>query len=354
MKHTTLLALSLILSHLTVCAGTEPTVNNVIHEMKRVADWQVSHPSKHAITDWTQAPYYLGLSNLYQVSGEKKYLDVLEAFGAWTHYGPGKRVAHADDHAVLQAWLDLYQINPEERRLKPSVEHFPKILKALSNKKEASVSGGTFTWCWCDALFMSPPVWAQLSKITGDMKYINWADREWWTTTDVLYDPQHHLYYRDNRFFDKRTETGRKIFWARGNGWVVGGLTRMLDFLPADHPSRGRYLSLYCDMMKALIKLQNKDGLWRTSLLDPEGKVGESSGSSFFVFAMAWGVNRGLLPAETFRPAIFKGWKALCGNVQPDGMLSLRRESGIGQRFASARFSSATERKQVQFSLFLL
>ncbi len=308
--------------------AADPQPADILRDMKRVADWQIENPSKHAIHDWTQAPFFMGLGNLHQVSGEKKYLDALDSFGRQLAYGPGPRVKHADDHAVLQAWLDLHALDKDEAKLRPSIEHFDTVTTALADAPPLSISGGTFTWCWCDALFMSPPVWAHLSRITGDPKFLEWADREWWTTTDMLYDPTHKLYYRDNRYFDKRTPSGKNVFWARGNGWVVGGLTAMLDHLPADHPSRERYLGLYHDMMHALLELQNADGLWRTSLLDPQDPKGESSGTSFFVQAMAWGVNRGLLPAEKFKPAIMKGYQALAKNIQPTGMLGFVQKIG--------------------------
>lgn len=296
--------------------------------MKRVADWQIANPSKHEIHDWTQAPYFLGLAGLHQVSGDASYLEALDSFGKSLGYGPGPRVTHADDHAVLQAWLEMYKLDKDPAKINPSVAHFDQVTAALASEGPKSVTGGSFTWCWCDALFMSPPVWAHLSKITGDPKFLAWADKEWWTTTDVLYDPTHHLYYRDNRYFSKRTHTGKKVFWSRGNGWVVGGLIHTLDYLPADHPSREKYLGLYHDMMHALVKLQNPDGLWRTSLLDPQDPKGESSGSSFFVAAMAWGINRGLLPAEIFRPAVMKGYEALAKNIQPTGMLGFVQKIG--------------------------
>ena len=81
-------------------------------------------------------------------------------------------------------------------------------------------------------------------------------------------------------------------------------------------------------MIHALGNLQNADGLWRTSLLDPQDPKGESSGSAFFVYAMAWGVNRGLLPAATFNPKIFKGYQALTNNIQPSGMLGYVQKVG--------------------------
>lgn len=310
-----------LLAATSLAQAAEPTAESVLTDMKRCADWQIANPSKHAIHDWTQAPYFLGLYNLYQVSGDEKYRTALDGFGRRIGYGPGPRVTHADDHAVLQSWLELYRLDRDYAKLKPSIEHFDKVLAELRNEAPKSVSGGTFTWCWCDALFMSPAVWVQLSDLTGNPEFLEWADREWWTCTDILYDPDEALYYRDNRFFERRTESGRKVFWSRGNGWVVGGLVHVLDRLPAEHPSRERYLGLYHDMMHALVKLQNADGLWRTSLLDPEGPAGESSGSSFFTYAMAWGLNRGLLDEATFRPAVMKGWQALAKNLQPDGML---------------------------------
>ncbi len=91
--------------------AADPVAEDVLRDMKRVADWQIAHPSKHRITDWTHGPYFLGLFNLHQVSGEEPYLDALEAFGARAKWGPGPRVTHADDHAVLQAWLEMCRGN---------------------------------------------------------------------------------------------------------------------------------------------------------------------------------------------------------------------------------------------------
>ncbi len=309
-------------------AAADPQPARILKDMERVADWQIANPSKHKIHDWTQAPFFLGLASLHQVSGEAKYLEALDSFGKQLAYGPGPRLTHADDHAVLQAWLEMHRLDKDPAKLQPSIDHFQKVTAALADVGPNSISGGSFTWCWCDALFMSPAVWTHLSKITGDPKYLAWADKEWWTTTDVLYDPTHHLYYRDNKFFTKRTPSGKKVFWSRGNGWVVGGLVHMLDYLPENHPSRMKYLGLYHDMMHALLKLQNPDGLWRSSLLDPQNPQGESSGSAFFTYAMAWGINRGLLPAETFRPAVMNGYQALAKNIQPTGMLGFVQKIG--------------------------
>lgn len=255
----------LLLLLATICplAAADPRPAEILKDMQRVADWQLANPSKHKIHDWTQAPFFLGLANLYQVSGEAKYLEALDSFGKQLGYGPGPRVTHADDHAVLQAWLEEYRMDKDPAKLKPSIEHFDKVTAALANEGSKSISGVSFTWCWCDALFMSPAVWTHLSQLTGEPKYFAWADREWWTTTDVLYDPTHHLYYRDNNFFTKRTPSGKKVFWSRGNGWVTGGLVHVLDYLPEKHPT-DRDVRVRAENRRLARQAGHRRGLYRS------------------------------------------------------------------------------------------
>src|SRR3546814_4790488 len=85
----------------------------------------------------------------------------------------------------------------------------------------------TDRWCWCDALFMAPPTMLRLAQATGDRRYADFVHAEWKATTDYLFDPAEQLYFRDSRFFDMRDAQGRKLFWSRGNGWVMAGLVQI-------------------------------------------------------------------------------------------------------------------------------
>ena len=115
-----------LLAAISPLAAADPQPAEILTDMQRVADWQIANPSKHAVHDWTQAPYFLGLSNLYQVSGKAKYWEALDSFGKQLSYGPGPRLTHADDHAVLQAWLEEYSLDKDAAKLQPSIEHFEK------------------------------------------------------------------------------------------------------------------------------------------------------------------------------------------------------------------------------------
>jgi len=161
-----------------------------------------------------------------------------------------------------------------------------------------------------------------LAKATGDQKFLDSADRRWWVTSDFLYDKDEHLYYRDSRFLNQRETNGQKIFWSRGNGWVLAGLARVLANMPADYVDRGKFAGQFLEMAEKLKSLQQADGLWRTSLLDPaDHPQPETSGTGLITYALAWGVNNGLLDRVTYAPVVFKAWSALTQCVLSDGKL---------------------------------
>jgi rhamnogalacturonyl hydrolase YesR len=194
--------------------------------------------------------------------------------------------------------------------------------RATLDAMVAAPRPGREDWWWCDALFMAPPVLARLHAVTGDGKYLDLLDAMWWDTTDFLFDPAEGLYYRDQNFIGKPNANGRKVFWARGNGWVMGGTVRVLQHLPKNHPSRPRYVRLLQTMAALVGRAQGADGLWRPSLLDPsEAPVPETSSTGFFCYALAWGINNGHLERETYLPIVERAWRGLASSVRDDGKL---------------------------------
>jgi unsaturated rhamnogalacturonyl hydrolase len=308
-------------------ADPQPTPADVLSVMERVADWQLAHPSAHPTTDWTQAAGDAGMMALAGISGHPKYRDALLAMSQANGWNPGPRVYVADDLAVGQTYAGLYFLYRDPKMIAPLRSRLDAIL-AAPPKVESLDFHQPFDqvsqlWSWCDSLFMAPPVWMQLYAATGDQRYLDFAVKNWWRTTDYLYDPAEHLYFRDSTYFDRREANGKKIFWSRGNGWVMAGLVRMLQLLPANHPSRARFQHLFQEMAETILAAQQSDGLWRSSLLDPDSyPLKEASGSAFYTYALAWGVNQGLLDGAKFKPAIRRAWTALVACVDNDGKLT--------------------------------
>jgi unsaturated rhamnogalacturonyl hydrolase len=165
-------------------------------------------------------------------------------------------------------------------------------------------------------------VLAKLSRATGDRKYLDFMDHEWWITSNLLYSPKNHLYFRDKSFLNSHEANGRGLFWSRGNGWVFAGLARVLSEMPADYPSRARYVAQFREMAQAIVVLQGSDGLWRPGLLDAASyPLPENSGSAFFAFGFAYGINAGILDRDTYLPVVEKAWSGLLSHVYEDGRL---------------------------------
>ncbi|HEX4350528.1 MAG TPA: glycoside hydrolase family 88 protein, partial [Verrucomicrobiae bacterium] len=299
----------------------------VLDAMQRVAGWQLEHPSAHKPTDWTQGAGYAGMMALAGISGDTKYRDAMLAMGETNQWSPGSRKFHADDHCVGQTYTELYLLYREPKMLAPLTARFddilgnPTAITSLDFKQPKGVA--TENWSWCDALFMGPPTWIRLYAATHDDKYLTFAVTNWWRTTDYLYDKDEHLYFRDSTYFNKKEANGKKVFWGRGNGWVMAGLVRVLQYLPVNHPDRSRFEQLFKDMAGKILICQQPDGLWRASLLDPDSyPLKETSGSGFYTYALAWGVNQGLLDRSQFEPAVRKAWAALVDCVDADGKLT--------------------------------
>jgi len=320
----------------TATAAPSAAINPkaVLGAMERVADWQLANPSKHRTDDWTQAVGDTGFMALVGISGDRKYRDAMVAIGDKNEWKLGPNHYHADDHIIGQTYAELYLQLRDPKMIAPMRASFDDILaNRRSGTLDFTVKGNQDRWSWCDALFMGPPTWLRLWSVTSDQRYLDFAISEWWATSDYLYDKEEHLYFRDSNYFDKREANGKKVYWGRGNGWVMGGLVRMLQYLPTNHPARPRFEQQYKEMAARLLTLQQPDGLWRASLLDPDSyPMKESSGSALYAYAFAFGVNQGLLDTKAYKPAVQKAWTALVANVQADGKLTHVQPIGLAPK----------------------
>lgn len=314
-----------------------PKRKQVLAAASKVADWQLAHmdglhidshmkEESRNTRSWQQGAFWVGVTHLAHVTGDKRYLDAIFEMGKANNWSPGPRLTHADDHVIAQSYLWAARHGAGKDVIGPIRGTFDAILADPPVVHLSFVAGkGEFQclrrWCWCDAVFMAPPAWLDLANQTGETKYRDHAMAEFWATTDFLYDPAEKLYFRDSRFFERRDDQGRKLFWSRGNGWVLAGIANMLDLLPGDHADRPRLQALFKQMAGKIKEVQKADGYWAPSLLGPENSPAETSGTGFFVYSLAWGVNRGLLPRDEYLPSIYRGWDALTRAVAKDGRL---------------------------------
>jgi rhamnogalacturonyl hydrolase YesR len=265
--------------------------------------------------DWTYAALYTGFMAVPPRVAGSRYQDAILAMGRTFDWQLGPRIAHADDEAIGQTYVQLYLEHHDPEMMAPTRQSFDTVMAMPEDPAKP-------LWWWCDALFMAPPVLAELSRATGDHRYLDFLDREWSITSDKLYDPVQHLFYRDASFLDKQEQNGKNIFWSRGNGWVMAGLVRVLEYMPKDDPLRPKYALQFQQMAAAVAPLQGSDGLWRPGLLDADAyKLPENSGSAFITYALAYGIRENLLDRKHYLPIVKKAWAGLLTHIYEDGRL---------------------------------
>lgn len=338
MKRHTLLCLLLLAGVTFLSAQQLPNRKEVLKTMIRVNDYfmkkyadytRPSYVSKFRPSNiWTRAVYYEGLLALHTVYPRSDYYDYAcnwADFHKWGMRG-GNTTRNADDHCCGQVYIELYKICPDAGKIK----NIKSTMDMLVNTPQVD------DWSWIDAIHMGMPVFAQLGKLTGEQKYYDkmWRMYSYSRNTIAgkgLFCQKEGLWWRDARFTPPYKEpNGKNCFWSRGNGWVYAALTRVLNELPGDEKHREDYVADFLSMSKALKACQRADGFWNVSLHDESNYGGkETSGTSLFIYGMAWGIRNGILDRQEYLPVVLKAWNAIVKDcIHKNGFLGYVQGSG--------------------------
>ena len=289
---------------------------------------------------WDNAAYFTGNQAAYELTGKKEYLDYSIRFAEhnrWTGatekdpkkweyktYGEDMRhVLFADWQICFQIYIDLYKLEHRAERLQRTLE----VMTTQAQMAEKDF------WWWSDALYMGLPIFTKLYTVTHDQKLLDKQYESFKWTDDLLFDKEAQLYYRDGKYVHPKVKTacnGGKSFWARGDGWVLAGLAKVLQDLPKDSKYRAFYVQRFQQLAEGVARCQQAEGYWSRSMLCEDDAPGyETSGTAFFIYGMLWGVNNGLLPAAKYKPVIEKGWKYLSTiALQSDGSIGFVQPIG--------------------------
>jgi unsaturated rhamnogalacturonyl hydrolase len=287
-------------------APSGPLNASVLTMMRKVADWQLMQGGIDAI-DWIHGAMWTGIFATYQATGDAKYLTAIKAWAQAANWALGGGITtNADNQCAAQTYFDTYLLAPGAANM--------NMVTGAKPSFDAMVTSGNAGWTWEDALFMSPPGLTRLGVIENDPKYFALLDSNWMKTATSLYSAADGLWCRDPNC--------NGTYWARGNGWVIAGTARVLEYLPATEANHAMYVTNLKTMAAALKPWQGVDGLWRSDITHPAKFPGvESSGTAFMTFAIAWGVNAGILDRATYQPIAQKGWQGLLTCVDATGKL---------------------------------
>lgn len=329
-----------------VALGLLPAVtfakNDEAKEVRKIIDkvnqhWQAENKPE-VRSFWDNAAYHTGNMEAYFLTGNEDYRKYSEAWakhnewkGAksddrskWKYsYGESDEYVLFGDYQIcFQTYADIYNIAPEEYKIKRARE----VMEYQMSTPQIDY------WWWSDGLYMVMPVMTKMYKITHNHLYLDKL-YEYITYSDkIMFDKDENLYYRDAKYVypKHKSVNGKKDFWARGDGWVLAGLAKVLKDLPKDYKHYEFFAQKFQNMAKAVAAIQQPEGYWTRSMMDPEHAPGpETSGTAFFTYGFLWGINNGLLDEATYMPVVNKAWKYLSktalqkngavGYVQPIG-----------------------------------
>lgn len=339
-----------------------PDKLEIKQKLCRVADYDIKnfsyshegnpfHLHDYGIDGWTNATFFLGLAEWAKTIDNAKadsYYHWLLDIGDKTQWKtptnfvkdfPEIGIYHADELCIGQFYISMYRKYGDKYMIADIKERIDSIIAAMPHSDLGHENKQL--WTWSDALFMAPVIYAQMAAITGDNLYLDYLDKNFKKTYSHLYSQKDSLFYRDDSYLKKKENNGTKIFWGRGNGWVAAGLTNLLKLLPANSPYRPFYENLFIELIVKLSSLQSKDGFWHASLLDPESyPAPETSATSFILYALTYGVNEGLLPADKYYPVIVKSWAAVEAAIDKDGKLGWVQPIGADPRYVTKDMSA--------------
>jgi len=341
------------LAFVQACTTSSPKVSHETAErsMRAAADYQIAaiipeeelrrnpRPRRSWLGDniggWRSATFHLGLFKLWEMTKDPKYMDQMMSVGNLRKFKPTPRMTAADDLCIGQMYLRLYEVHQEPRMLEQMKEAARLTAeRTAENEKTRDPSklkhggkGGGDRWSFADALFMAPPNWALLIKITGDPdgKYADYLERIYKRNWDFLFDTTYQLYYRDVHRVGKTPPE----FWGRGNGWVMGSLALVLEKLPRDHALWPVFAERLKLLSEGIAKCELPEGGFGISLMDnktfPEVEL---SATALISFGMTFGINNGILPEKKYTSIVDRAWKKVAAMQTADGAMRECQQGG--------------------------
>ena len=279
---------------------------------------------------WGQALLGYALLELDAALGEDRYLPFLRAFGDhWAARDP--RVDQSDTAAPGLVTYGLQKKLPGRgyegltSKVLDYIRHAPRVLDDSPNHLGSSPEGRFYPRSiWVDSLMMLSVFPAVYGAETGDRELLDFAARQPRLYAARLQDTADGLWRHSWWVRAARPHPAGRVYWARGNGWVVASLPRILDRLPPDHPERPGILDILERTSAALRPLQRPDGWWETVLLPPGRTYRESSATALIAVGWLRSTAAGYLPAEYRAPAE-KAFRSVVDSLVegPDGRLSM-------------------------------
>ncbi|TDD94085.1 glycoside hydrolase family 88/105 protein [Flavobacterium cellulosilyticum] len=191
---------------------------------------------------------------------------------------------------------------------------------------------------WLDGLYMGEPFYAQYTQVFENGKSFDDIAKQFELINNNDKDPKtgllYHAWDESKKMPWANKETGKSPnFWSRSLGWYAMALVDVLDYMPKDHPKQKELVEYLNDLAVALVKVQDKSGLWYQvpDMGTRDGNYLEASGSAMFAYTFAKGANKGYLPSK-YKAIAAKTFDAMTSKlvkVEADGSVIITQACAV-------------------------
>jgi len=255
--------------------------------------------------------------NLYDETGDRKYLDAIKTVGESMYYWPVNRYGGY--------WHMMTQVDQ----------------------------------MWMDGAYMAGPLSVMYADRFNEPVLRERAIKQVFLMNDFMRDEKTGLYYhgwddsKQEQWADPETGLSSQ-FWGRAVGWYAVAILDIIDYLPENHPSILRLKAIEKDLLESLVKFQDpKTGMWFEVLDKPEMPDNwvESSCTNLFIYSYAKAIRTGVIGKE-YAEVLEKAYKGIEESLyfDDDGYLVIDRVC-IGTCIDEGTYEHYINRAQIKNDL---
>lgn len=274
--------------------------------------------------EWTHGIALYSLYNFYKLNNNKIILNIINK---WFNYHFHKEIPtkNINTFSPLLTLAYIYEQN-KNISLLPILETWSEwILNTLPRTKNMAFQHIVFNninkgQIWDDTLMMTIIPLIKIGLILNKKNYIDEGIYQFLIHTLYLMDKTSNLWFHGWSFI--KSNNFSKVFWARGNCWIVIATIEIIDLL---HLSLPKYiynllLNNLNNLLISLSKLQNNNnGLWHTILNDSTSYI-EASASAGIVYGILKGIRKNYISNKYEKIALL-ALKGLLNLISKNGYL---------------------------------
>jgi unsaturated rhamnogalacturonyl hydrolase len=275
---------------------------------------QIKSPEK-LDWNWEEAIGLFGLARVADVVSKKQRFEILEFIKRYHYYYDKKKpeISWADECPSVLSALFLKREYFESKGI-----NFWRVLDYLKNAElneigsidhlgEDSTIGKFFppyrNSIWLDSMMMWGNLSIRAGLLMGDAQLIDLALSQPKIFSTYLQDSDTGMFIHSYNYGGDYTFPRKKLFWTRGNGWVVATLADYLELMPKGDYRFNEIKIIFKNLVKGFYEANKKNDLWRNLYpVNKDNRV-DTSGSALVAYGMAKGFRLGVLEEKYFEQA---------------------------------------------------